>query len=167
MKLYTIESIHQRCVEDGDCWEWQSCTTATGHPTVRHDGKTVLVRRIVISLSGRQIGPKDKAVTTCENTKCVNPDHVVTRTHRQVMKRQGELGKLSDPTRIAKIAATKRAGHQAKLTMEDARAIRSSSDTHKKIAEQYSIHPSKVASIRQHRCWRELTGNPFAGLGAR
>lgn len=167
MNVHTINSIQARCVEVGDCWEWQGAATAKGcHPTVKHDGKTVLVRRLVAALSGKPISDDKKAGLRCENMRCVNPDHVVAQSHRQIMKRQGELGKLSDLPRIAKIAATKRAFY-AKLTMDDARAIRASNQTHEKTAIQYGIHPSKVASIRQHKCWRELSGNPFGGLGAR
>lgn len=165
MIAHTIESIQKRCIEVGDCLEWSGAKT-NGHPTLRHAGKTWLVRRLVAALAGMPVTPEKKAVTSCENLLCVNPDHIVLRSHVQVMKRQGELGKLSDLARIAKIAATKRAKY-AKLTMDDARSIRASNDTHQKTAQRYGIHPSKVAAIRQHRCWRELSGNPFSGLGGR
>ena len=166
MTTQTIQTIHARCTEVGDCWEWQGGTTGTGHPCVRHDGKTVLVRRLVMQLAGRPLRPSDRAMTTCENILCVNEDHLTQRTHRQVMARQGELGKLSEPARTAKIAATQRT-RRGKITMDDARAIRASDETHEQAALRYGIHPSKIASIRQYRCWRELEGNPFVGLGVR
>lgn len=164
--LHTMESIYARCADVGDCWEWQESMMGNRHPNVRHDGKIVLVRRLVVTLTGRTLRPSEKAIPTCENTRCVNPDHIAVQTHRTVMKRQGELGKLSDPVRVAKIAATKRAKY-GKITMDDARAIRASSDTHESAGNRYGIHRSKIAAIRQHKCWRELSGNPFAGLGAR
>ena len=166
MTTQTIQTIHARCTEVGDCWEWQGGTTGTGHPCVRHDGKTVLVRRLVMQLAGRPLRPSDRAMTTCENILCVNEDHLTPRTHRQVMARQGELGKLSEPARIAKIASTHRA-RRGKITMDDARAIRASDETHEQAALRYGIHPNRIASIRQYKCWRELEGNPFVGLGAR
>lgn len=162
----TISTLRERCTEVGDCWEWQGARTDTGHPTVRHDGKTHLVRRLMAALAGIDMPPNAKAVTTCENLRCVNPDHIVMRTHRQVMKRQGELGKLSDIARIAKIAATKRAKY-GKLTTEQVRAIRDSSETGVAMAALHGISQGKVSAIRRHRCWRELSGNPFTGLGAR
>ena len=140
--------------------------TANGHPTVRHAGKTALVRRLAHQLAGKAIGQGKIVITTCENSRCVNPAHTSAVTLQAHMVRMGALGKLSDLPRIAKIAATKRAKY-GKITMDDARAIRESDATHEQVAQQYGLHPSKVASIRQHRCWRELTGNPFSGLGAR
>lgn len=166
MNMHTIETIHARCTEVGDCWEWGMCCTAGGHPTVRHAGKTTLVRRLVHQLAGKAIGPSKIVIATCENHRCVNPAPTSAVTLQSHMKHMGELGKLSDLARIAKIAATKRAKY-GKITMDDARAIRESSATHEQTAQQYGLHPSKVASIRQHRCWRELAGNPFFGLGAR
>lgn len=163
MKAHTIKTLRERCAEVGDCLEWPG---KSRHPMVRHMGRTMLVRRLVLELVGKQIPADKRAVMSCENRLCINPDHIVMRSHREIMARQGALGKLSDPARVAKIAATKREKY-AKLTMADARAIRASPETHEKTAAKYGIHPSKVASIRQHRCWRELHGNPFAGLGAR
>ena len=166
MNIHTIETIRARCTEVGDCWEWGMCFTANGHPTVRHAGKTTLVRRLVHQLAGKEIGHGKIVIASCENSRCVNPDHTRAVTLQAHMKRMGALGKLSDLARIAKIAATTRAKY-GKITMDDARAIRESSATHEQTAQQYGINPSKVAAIRQHRCWRELSGNPFAGLGAR
>lgn len=166
MKLETIESIHARCTEVGDCWEWNGCTNKHGHPSVRHDGKSWLVRRLVVLLTKGQVKSNLRAVTKCENKLCVNPAHIVLKTHRQIMIRQGELGKLSDIKRIAKIAATKRAKY-AKITMDDARAIRASTETIEQASKRYNLHPSKIHSIRTHKCWREFSGNPFVGLGAR
>ena len=69
--------------------------------------------------------------------------------------------------RGAKIAATKRA-QMAVLTIEQVREIRRHTTTHAAAAAQYGVHPSKIAAIRQHRCWKDYqTPNPFAGLGAR
>lgn len=160
----TLESIHAKCTEVGDCWEWSG--SKRWHPSVRHGGKVVLVRRLVVELTGRTIQATQKAVATCDNKSCCNPAHVAIQSHRQVMRSQGALGKLSDPARIAKIAATKRAKY-AKITMDDARAIRASDETCRQAGERYGISLGKVASIRQYRCWRELAGNPFLGLGAK
>lgn len=162
-----METLHARCVEVGECWDWQGSRSGTGHPMTRHDGKAVLVRRLIAELSGKPIQVGKKAYMSCENPNCVNPEHISARTHKQIMTRQGALGKLSDPTRIAKIAATKRAGPQAKLSMEIVREIRAATTTHEAEAKKRGVHPSKIASIRAHRCWRELHNNPWVGLGER
>lgn len=167
MIKHTIETIRAKCDEVGDCWEWAGGYGNTNHPYVRHDGGNVLVRRLVAQLAGKTLTAKTRAVASCNNPRCVNPAHVAVQTHQQVMARQGAIGNLSDPLRIAKIAATKRASSQAKLTWEQVTAIRASDATHLEEAKKHGVHPSKIASIRQYRCWKEFSDNPWLGLGAR
>ena len=164
--VHTIETLRARCTECGDCWEW-GMAFANGHPCARHDGKMMLVRRLMVQLSGRRITSRQRAMPTCENPKCVNPNHIIVETHRQVMKRVGEAGKLGDTARLAKIAATKRAGPQSKLTHEQVQAIRSSDATCKADAERYGVDPSTISAIRRHVRRKEFTNNPWIGLGAR
>lgn len=167
MIVHSIETLHARCDEVGDCWEWTGCYSKTGHPCTRHDGKMVLVRRLMAQLAGKPITPSIKVIPCCENGRCINPDHIVVRTHRQVMKRQGAMGKLSEPSRLAKIAATKRAGPQAKLTWEKVQAIRARETTHSEEARLHGVSIGVISAIRRHLRWKEYEGNPWAGLGAR
>ena len=166
-KYTSVQSLRDRCREVGQCWEWSGCLTSTKHPSVNLNGKMVLARRLMATLAGKPIAKGKRAYMRCENPLCINPDHIIEKTHQQIMKRQGELGKLGGITRSSKIAAIKRAGPQAKLTIEIVREIRAASTTHKVEAERRGVHPSKIAAIRQHRCWREYDNNPWVGLGSR
>jgi len=164
--LHTLDSLHAKCVEVGDCWEWQGAYTLNGHPTGRHDGKPVLMRRLAYTLAGNTIKPKHIVAASCGNARCINPACTVQRTERQHMLLMGKAGRQSDHLRSAKIAAIKRAQY-AKLTLEQVRAIRASTDSGKVEAQRYGVNPSKISAIRAYRCWREFEANPFAGLGAR
>lgn len=164
---HTIETLRARCEEIGECWEWTGSHTRNGHPTVTNAQKHFMVRRLMAELSGMPLTPKKKISTKCGNKSCVCPQHIVIETHRQLMKRQGAMGKLSGQVRHAKIAAAKRAGPQAKITMEIARSIRESDAPHTTEAKKHGITPRKVADIRNYLCWREFESNPWMGLGAR
>lgn len=167
MIAHTLGSLHALCEDIGDCWEWQRSATFGRHPNTRHQGKTVIVRRLVMELSGIDLKPKSHVIPTCDNYRCINPAHLQQVTQHISMKRAGAKGLLSDPVRSAKIAATKRASPIAKLTMEQAREIRSSSETTVLLAARYGVSQGRISQIRHHLAWREFSGNPFAGLGAR
>lgn len=162
-RIYTLETLLARTDEVGDCLEWASSYTNNGHPTTRQDGVQWLVRRLVLTLQGIDIKPGHVVVTTCKNLRCINPEHLVQRTERQHMLAMGEAGKLSDHRRSAKIAATKRAGHQAKLTESQVREIRASTDTLRELSATYGISVSRACGIRLGRMWRDFS-SPFAGL---
>lgn len=149
-----------RIREDGDCLRWLgSC--CNGHPAVRIDGKTVLVRRVLM-----QPGPGKIARCTCGTDDCINPEHLTVTTYRAVAKQLGALGVMSGPVRSARIAAVKRAGKQARITQETARAIRDSDETGRVLAARYGIAEATVSKIRLGQVRREFAGNPWRGLGA-
>lgn len=156
--------IKDRTIEEGDCFVWQhSCVN--GHPAMRQGQKTVLVRRILWQQTHGDI-PKTKVVRcTCGESKCVNIEHMELMTYAQIAKIEGARGKMSDHSRSAKIAATKR--KLTGLTIEQVREIRSSPKSGVALAEELGFSQNKISKIRLHKCWREFHGNPFAGLGAR
>jgi len=161
--VYTLPTLLARTEEVGDCLEWQGGYTTNGHPQTKHDGKPWMVRRLVLALSGVSIKPGYIVATTCGNLRCINRDHLVQRSERQHMLRMGALGKQSDHLRSAKIANTKRASAQAKLTEAQVREIRASTGTLRELAERYGVNKSRICGIRLGRMWKDFS-NPFAGL---
>ena len=172
--LTTIESLREQCVECGDCWEWQGPVStpaknrnSAGHPVTRSKGKAVSARRTMYELSGRKIRTGHWISTSCENVRCLNPDHLVQVSPAQQNARLGKKGAFSGATRCAKIAAAQRA-LRGKITMDDARAIRDSDETTPVLAERYGLSRRRIQLIRKGDTWREYTHtNPFAGLMAR
>lgn len=165
---HTLHTLRARTMQVGDCWEWLgSYATGGRYPQVRHEGRQSMVRRVVLRLSGIELLAGRHVTATCENFRCVNPEHLRQDTHQEISARAGAQGLMSGPVRGARIAATKRA-QMATLTIEQVREIRQHTTTHAVAAAQYGVHPSKIAAIRQHRIWKDYQApNPFAGLGAR
>ena len=87
-------------------------------------------------------------------------------TYGAIAKECGALGLMSGPVRSARIAATKRAGTQAKISQDDARAIRASEEPVKVLGERYNIAQATVSKIRLWQVRREFVGNVWAGLFA-
>jgi len=158
--LTFAQRIALDCVEDGDCIEWHGGLT-NGHPSVRWEGKTVLIRRQLMGAI-----PKGKiARVTCGNLLCVNKGHIEITTYRNVAVECGRAGLMSGPRRSAKIAAAKRATC-AKLTMEFAREVRASNESGAAISRRTGVSQAKISKIRLGKAWREFTGSILTGLFA-
>ncbi len=69
---------------------------------------------------------------------------------------------MGGPVRSAKIAVAKRA-QTGKITLDDARQIRTSDEPVKVLAERYGLSKDRIYRIRRGLAWREYS-NPFAGL---
>lgn len=165
-KAVTLEEIHARCEEVGDCWIWQDAVSATGYPIMRRrPGPCLLVRRVAVELDGRPAAPRQPVAASCGDKRCCNPEHLAPTTLSAVGAAAAAKGAYSSPTRGAKIAKAKRA--TGKLTEAIAAEIRASDETGPVLAARYGVDKSLINSIRSGKAWKTYTGNFFAGLGAR
>lgn len=99
-----------RQVRIGDeCWEWTGATKAPSqhgkagvtlpHGKLTVEGKTEAAHRVSFRLSrGRR--PRMKVLHTCDNPRCVRPDHLVEGTLGTNMKHAWARGR-----RVAKASA--------------------------------------------------------------
>lgn len=159
----SIEAIHAKCTEEGDCWLWQGAMDK-GTPRAKVNRKMVYVRRLVLELSGKEIKTNLRATTTCGDERCVNPDHVVAKTPSSINARTAmSTGFARKASRRAKISASRR--KSSKVTPEMVAEIRGSEGPGSAIAERLGLSKSTVNSIRAHRSWIDYT-NPFFQLAA-
>lgn len=163
--MLTPEQLALHSHEDGDCIVWTG-GCCNGHPAIRIDGKTTLVRRALWVQANGFIPPGRVLRCTCGTSKCINLDHCEAMTYKAIAKIEGAAGKMSDPVRSAKIAAAKRAGSQAKITQEQAREIRTSDEPLAALGARYGISESTASRIKRNTVRREFGGNPWQGLGA-
>ena len=132
---------------------------------MRKDGKTMLVRRAIWQDLHGEIEAGKIVRMTCETLKCIHPKHMTLTTYKRLGKEMGAQGKMSDPVRSAKIAATKRAKY-GKLTAEAVSDIRSSPETGRAMAVKYGVDEKHISRIRLNHCWKQFS-SPWTGLGAR
>lgn len=162
--VHTIGSLMARTEEVGDCREWTGCLQ-NGVPFVTSSGKRWLVRRLILSLQGREIAADQYAVPRCGNPLCVNPMHIQVRSEKLHLKKCGETPPRSIRQKSIKLAEYSRK-HRSHLTMEVAREIRLSPLSGPELAKAYDCCRSTVSKIRRGQSWAEHTG-VFGGLGAR
>lgn len=159
-----LQKMSGHYIAEGDCFLWKrGC--CNGHPVMRYEGKTQLVRRVIWhTLHG--VIPTGKIMqTTCEDLKCVNPEHLVLSTYAAVAKKLGPavMGGLK---RSANVAKAKRLQPVAKLNPEIVSEIRYGLETGVALSKRLGVPQSLISKVRLHKCWKDYS-SPFAGLGAR
>lgn len=159
--IRTVEDLRQRCRVDEDtgCWHW-GLSMCQGHPRVHLgvEGKRFAARgrRAALILAGTppKRGHVAFATRECKSNDCVNPEHARSANrgnHGQYLRSTG-LG--NSPAKTAAAINSART-HLAKLTMEDARAIRASTESTYALARQFGVAQSCIWSVKAGKSWKE------------
>lgn len=159
-KKHSVESLLSRTVEVGDCLEWTGYY-GNGVPYVCHEGSMTSVRRLLRVLDG-QDAPAGYYATTCENPKCVHPDHIIFRTQKKHMARMGKRN-VTTPAKSQKIRQAHIKAGRTVLDEYKAQEIRLSDEPGPVLAAKYGVSKSTIAKIRSGEAWR-LFISPFRGL---
>ena len=84
----------------------------------------------------------------CDNTACVNPDHLFLGTHRDNMTDMHKKGRAS--------LRRGDASGSAKITTVQAQEILNSSDRNYLLAERFGLDPCTISAIKAGRIWKHL-----------
>lgn len=166
-KITKLSDIKSRCIEVGECWEWQGARNSSGMPYVWFNDRTTPVRRVALQLHLREpIGPNEVASLRCGNTACVRPhaEHVVRCSqddHRAYLSSIG-VGCSSTAKRV--LSARSRPG--VVLSMEAARQARAEGLTPAEIAKRFGCSRASGYLLLAGEIWREqLPGASVFSLG--
>jgi hypothetical protein len=159
-KELLLERVKSRCRDDGGCWHWPGACTGDGSPSMSFMGKVVSIRRELLK-HVRGIDPgKNFARDTCNNPRCLNPDHLVVMTRSATSKEIAEQRPASYRIRGAKISATLRKRYGQRLSDEALADIRMSGDPTPVLAERYGVMRQVIGDIRAGRRMKDYS-NPF------
>ena len=155
----------ERVIDDGGCMVWQGGHN-NGHPSVRINGETKLLRRLLWEREHGDIPTGLVVRMTCGTRSCVNPKCAEIITRGEMAKINGAKGHSSGMARSAAIASVKRAGRQAKLTPLAVIDIRTSGDTQSVLAARWGVSQGHISNVKSQKTYRDFS-SPWFGLGAR
>ena len=127
------------------CWEWQRARNRDGYGMWKN---RTLHRQSYEEFKGPI--PADLHVLhACDNTCCVNPDHLSVGTHKENIQDMIRKGRS--------IRGVNR--YSSKLTEDQVREIYASTATGKEIGKQYGVSSTTVYRIRGGDLWSHITSS--------
>lgn len=150
---------------EGECLMWPRATDEHGRGRIWHDGKLMLAHRWAWEQMREPI-PADKLLCHhCDNPGCINPHHLYIGTHADNMRDMKERGRttaarypalareLGRRRGSANVHTRGEGNPKAKLTREQAMAIRSDGRPTKAVAATYGVDRTTVQRIRRGALW--------------
>lgn len=137
-------------INTNGCWICTSHKT-TGippwnYPTFKRSLKRIKISRFMFEKHKKDI-PKDKIIRhLCDNTPCINPDHLTFGTWQENMD---DLVKSGNSLKGEK-------NPNSKLTTKTVDKIYDSILSNKKLAQRYNISIEQIRNIRTGRSWKHL-----------
>lgn len=131
-----------------ECWV---CTShkpnADGYPSTKINRKNCRIGRLFYERFKGPIPNNEIVRHTCDNRKCINPDHLILGTHKENMRDMAERGR----------APFGRNHHNVKLCESQVLEIRQNkTDSMMTLAQKYGVSKTQVWKIKHRVNWRRV-----------
>lgn len=132
------------------CWIWLGSGSDKYGYMTDDNKKYVLAHRLSYSLhAGYEFKPREQAMHICDNTWCVNPEHIVPGTNQDNMEDKSRKGRH----------------HGAKITFEQAKEIvrrYHEGETGRALGDEFGLTYMAINSIVLGRSWKGASAD-YAG----
>lgn len=149
-----LRSVDMRA--DDECWPFlgQKSQDGYGAFNCRLPGESRsmphIASRLMYMVLNGPIPSGQNVCHSCDNPSCCNPGHLWLGSQSDNMVDMSQKG------RGRKTGLNGSAHPMSKLTADDVRAIRASSDAHTNLANRYGVTEANIHRIKSRRTWRHL-----------
>lgn len=145
------ERLHLSTVKQPNgCWEFIGATNPSGYAYISDAGKRIGVHRLAYQLAKGPI-PKTLVVRhSCDNRRCVNPDHLLLGSHTQNVLDRVSRG------RSAVGEAHGRSVLMAAQVMEIRARYATGEVSQEQLANEYQVNRNTIRSIIKGATWGHL-----------
>lgn len=133
------------------CWEFKGHRNEQGYGRLRWRGVLWRAHRLAYTLFVKPIPEGHDVLHTCDNTCCINPDHLFTGTDADNVRDRERKGRG--------VRVTGEKHWKTKLTPKDVRDIRrrrKAKETARSIGKDYGLTVSGVSAIVKKRSWAHV-----------
>lgn len=147
-----IDRFHKYTLKGDGCWEWIGSLMVRGGYGQLNDRKKLLkAHRLSYELYKGEI-PKGLFIChKCNNSKCVNPEHLYAGTPQDNINDKIEAG-----TQFKIPPMRGEESPNAKLNWEKVRMIRESTESGVSLAKKFNVSKTNITSIRKGKTWKEI-----------
>lgn len=138
------------------CWEWLSSGDNQGYGRFWFKCGMMSVHKISWLLSKGKVPQNMCVCHTCDNRKCVNPDHLWLGTHQENMDEWPEGAREKGWAAMRKKVGELRKNHR--LTNETVKYIRETypSKGYEEMAKELGVSPITVYNVIRRTSWKHL-----------
>jgi HNH endonuclease len=130
--------------QENGCWHWTGFTRPGSHPYGKIDftwngEKFQLAHRFAWLRKHGSLDPLVKVLHSCDNPRCVNPDHLFLGTQQD---------NIADATAKGRMRSPSGNRNAARLTLAQSEQVKAATGTQKEIAARFGISQSMVSLIK-------------------
>jgi len=153
--LPLIVRVLNNCIPEPNsgCWLWMG-TTNGRYPQLKVGQKNIYAHRISCEFIHGPIGSLN-ALHKCDNTFCVNPEHLYPGTQKQNVEDCRSRGRLSGGAKKPQMGSSR---PLAKLTERDAAEIKKSTEKGIVLARRFGVSAGIISQIRSGKRWKHVNG---------
>jgi hypothetical protein len=135
-----------------ECWHWIIKKGLNQYGQFRSSElkRPIGAHAFSFYLANRYVPPE--VMHTCDVRSCVNPKHLRAGTRKLNMADMRAKGRQGNPNK-----PKGEAHHAAKLTEDDIRAIRASTESIYTLGERYDVLGTTISAIRRRKTWKHIT----------
>ena len=147
----TIESFEKKVIKTNDCWEWQGCLQVNGYGKVGYKNKTMSTHRLAYLFYKGALIEGKVIMHSCDNRKCVNPDHLTQGTQQDNVDDYQKKGRHRVPKGEN--------SPKAKLNRQQVLSIRNQKGKkpERTLAKEFGVSQMTINKILRNQTWKNAT----------